>query len=242
MYCFKLNIKYLATSLVLMITCTLIHFVNNPFISKTMQTSDNFYNFPVLIIDSGHGGLDGGAIAENGYAESEATLEIGLKTKYLCDFLGIKNVLTRVDENSLDFDASKSIRENKVSDTRARVEIVNAIPNGILISVHLNKFSDENVFGAQVFYNSDGEDLARLLQENIQKNLDLDNNREILKAPETVYLISNSNNPAIIFECGFLSNKDEVLLLSDADYQTKLALMAVTSYVEYAMNENKKGV
>lgn len=187
----------------------------------------------VLIIDAGHGGMDGGAVGTMGTAEDDITLAISLKMGLLCDFLGINYKLTRHDENSLDFNGNASIKENKVADTRARTKLVNSFDSAMLISVHLNKFTTSEPKGAQIFYNSvdNAEYFANNLQQTIKNSLDSENNRESLKAPETVYLIKNSIHPAIIFECGFLSNPQEELLLIDEIYHTKLAICAISAYI-----------
>lgn len=200
-----------------------------------IKTVFNFHNMDnqMLIIDAGHGGLDGGAIGNLGTTEDDITLAISLKMSMLCDFLGIKHILTRSDENSLDFNENVSIKENKVADTRARTKLVNSFENAVLISVHLNKFTDESSKGAQIFYNTQekSEVLAGNLQKIINNSLDLTNNRQSLKVQETVYLTKNSIHPAIIFECGFLSNYKEELLLIDEFYQTKLAICAISAYI-----------
>lgn len=195
----------------------------------------------VLIIDAGHGGLDGGAVSINGVAEDEITLSISLKTADICSFLGIPYELTRINSQSLDYNENASIRENKVNDTRKRVEIVNNYSNGLLVSIHLNNYSTSQPSGAQIFYNEDALQFAENLQSSISDNIDKNNTRTVQKYPETVYLIKNSKLPAIIYECGFLSNPNDEMLLQNNDYQTKLALVLVTTYQTYirgSLNEN----
>ena len=230
----KTNLKYVIMVVALVIIFIMSRFSGDYFGDETVAFNENFSSYPLLIIDSGHGGLDGGAVSENGYNESKATLEIGKKAKDICDFLGLPNIMTRYDDQSLDFDETKGARENKVSDTRARVELVNSYEDSFLVSVHLNKFTEEKYSGAQVFYNNDeSQKFANILQSNIKKTLDQSNERKALKSPQNIYLIEKSNCSSIIFECGFLSNKKESELLACNDYQTKLALNMVSSYLEY---------
>lgn len=201
----------------------------------------------MLIIDAGHGGLDGGAVGFSGICEQDITLSISTKAHYLCGFLGINSMLTRENTSSLDYNPSANIRENKVSDTRARTELVNSIDNSFLVSVHLNSFTDSKYHGAQVFFNNYpiSETFANLLQSEIKNNLDFSNERQALVAPNSVYLIENANCPAIIYECGFLSNENEEKLLSTNEYQTKLAVCMITSYLKIQkelQNETKDSV
>ncbi|MFI3226839.1 MAG: N-acetylmuramoyl-L-alanine amidase [Clostridia bacterium] len=201
----------------------------------------------VVIWDAGHGGEDGGAVGVTGVCEQYITLSISKKADYLCGFLGINSMLTREDDNSLDYNLSSNTRENKVADTRARTELVNSTANAFLISVHLNSFTDEQYYGAQIFYNnySFSEQYANILQSDIKLHLDNANERKALIAPSSVYLIENANCPAVIYECGFLSNETEEQLLSNDGYQTKLAICAVSSYLkiqEEFENETKNSV
>ncbi len=95
----------------------------------TMSQSEDLGT--ILVIDAGHGGLDGGAVSPNGILEADITIEIALKTGDLCGFLGVPYVYTRTDENSLDFDENESIRANKVADTRARTNLVNNLDDAL---------------------------------------------------------------------------------------------------------------
>ena len=207
--------------------------------SETTTASNEILNSQVLIIDAGHGGLDGGAVGNSGICEEDITLNISKQAELISEFLGINCILTRNDQDSLDFDENVSIRENKVSDTRARVSLVNSKENAFLISVHLNKFTDEKYKGAQVFYkdNDVSTNFANILQSEI-KVLDSTNNREALIAQDSIYLIKNSNFPSVIYECGFLSNYEEEQRLAQSEYQTKLALCMISSYLKLPKDVN----
>lgn len=207
--------------------------------SKSTNTTFEVFNQSsktydkTLIIDAGHGGLDGGAVSENGICEADITIEIAYKTADLCSFLGIPYKYTRTDENSLDFDENVTIHENKVRDTKARVELVNSTPNGVLASIHLNSFTDSQYRGAQVFYNETALEFAEILQNTMNNYVDTTSTREVETAPKDVYLTNNVNCPAIIFECGFISNEQDEAMLYDQNYQTKLALALVSSFLNY---------
>lgn len=187
----------------------------------------------ILIIDAGHGGLDGGAVSPNGISEADITLEISKKASEICSFLGIAHTLTRNTNESLNFDEKATIRENKVYDTKARTNLVNSFDNGFLASIHLNNFTDNKPSGAQIFYNEDAEVMANLLQENLNNLLQPNTKRVSQIYPSTVYLMKNSVNPAIIYECGFLSNSQDEKNLQNSQHQTKLALLLVGTYNNY---------
>ena len=105
-----------------------------------------------LVIDAGHGGFDGGATGSNGTAEQDINLSIAQRVQALAGFFGVRTAMTRADENALAYDPSRTIRENKVADIKAREQIVEETPNPVFLSIHLNQFSDSQYHGAQVFY------------------------------------------------------------------------------------------
>ena len=186
----------------------------------------------ILILDAGHGGEDGGASSAGGSKESDINLNIVLKTEMLMAFLGVRTELTRDQDRSMHSDGASTIHEKKVSDLKNRVELINGIPDAMLISVHQNYFTDPRYKGAQVFYN--GGEVSRQwgegTQEVLRQTLDPGNNRAAKAVPENVYLFSHISCPAILVECGFLSNGEEAsLLLTDA-YQRKISLALAGAY------------
>lgn len=190
----------------------------------------------LLFLDAGHGGMDGGAVSKNGVAEADINLSITLKTQYLLRFLGINAQLTRVDEQSLDFNPDGSARENKNADLQARLKMAKAQPELDFLSIHLNKFEQEKYYGAQVFYSPNTErskDLAQCLQDNLRDVLDKNNDRRIKLSPDTVMLMKNINSPAVTIECGFLSNPNEEQLLQQDSYQSKIAIAITSGYIQY---------
>ena len=117
---------------------------------------------PTLVIDAGHGGFDGGAIGSDGTAEQDINLSIARRVQALAGFFGVRTAMTRADENALDYDPGRPIRENKVADIRARERIVGAADSPVFVSIHLNKFSDPQYHGAQVFYSPNHADSKTL--------------------------------------------------------------------------------
>ena len=189
-----------------------------------------------LVIDAGHGGFDGGAVGSNGTTEQDINLSIPQRVQALAGFFGVRTALTRADENALDYDSSRSIRENKVADIRAREQIVRETSDPVFVSIHLNKFSDAQYRGAQVFYSPNhagSKTLAELLQASLADGCDPANTRQAKRAENTIYLMNQLECPAVIVECGFLSNPAEEQLLNDAGYHKKIAASIVTGYLRY---------
>lgn len=187
---------------------------------------------PVLILDAGHGGEDGGALSASGHKESEINLDIVLKAESLFAFLGTDTVLTRNSDISIHDPDCSSLREKKTSDLKNRVNLINNTPNAMLISVHQNTFTDSRYKGAQVFF-CDGELSAlwgEYTQMLFQSVLDKTNTRRATAVPEHVYLFSHIGCPAILIECGFLSNGEETALLLTDTYQRKIALILAGAY------------
>ena len=189
-----------------------------------------------LVIDAGHGGFDGGAIGSNGTTEQDINLSIAKRVRLLASFFGVQTSMTREDENALGYDASRSIRDNKVTDIQAREQIVKSASDPVFLSIHLNKFSDAQYHGAQVFYSTNhagSRALAELLQDALIVGCDPTNTRQAKPADCNIYLMKTLECPAVIVECGFLSNPAEETLLGDPEYHKKLAASIVTGYLRY---------
>lgn len=180
-----------------------------------------------IIIDAGHGGEDGGATAVNGVLESEINLQIAIKMRDLCHFLGYQTRMVRTTDVSV-YTEGNTLAAKKASDLRQRVHIVNQTENAILISIHQNTFTDSRYHGAQVFYSeSEGSrDFAAMLQQQLCKYLNPGSNRQEKKA-DHVYLMRNIRKTGILVECGFISNPEEAEKLLDAEYQRKLCSVIV---------------
>lgn len=182
-------------------------------------------NGKVVIIDSGHGGNDPGKIGINSALEKDINLQIAQKVQNLLEEQGIKVVMTREDESSL--------RESKAEDLKARVDLINQTKPALVVSIHQNSYSDENIHGAQVFYythSKDGENAANILQEALRK-IEPENHRQA-KANDTYYVLKKTEVPVVIVECGFLSNQKEAEKLCSEDYQNQVAQAIVDGILE----------
>ena len=178
-------------------------------------------NGRTLVIDAGHGGEDGGAVSASGVRESTLNLAVALRVRDLAAFVGLDTVMVRETDVSV-ADGGATVSERKRSDLAERVRLVQSTPGALLLSIHQNHFAEEKYDGAQVFYRSGSEELAKKTQENLRLCLDPSNRRQAKKSSQ-VYLMEHISCPAILVECGFLSNAAETEKLTQPDYQKKLA-------------------
>ncbi|MDE6025081.1 MAG: N-acetylmuramoyl-L-alanine amidase CwlD [Lachnospiraceae bacterium] len=185
-----------------------------------------------VVVDAGHGGNDPGKIGVNGTKEKDINLSIALKLKDELEQKGIRVILTRTSDDSL---AVEGARNKKTSDMNRRMEIVNDSGADLLISIHQNSFTDSSVKGAQTFYyngSKESEVLAVYVQGELVKALDESNKRKA-KAGNDYFVLRKSTCPAIIVECGFLSNPKEEASLVDASYQQDIASAIATGVYKW---------
>ena len=199
--------------------------------SVAIQTEKRTGTANTLVIDPGHGGIDGGAISTDGTKESDINLAIALKLRALAEVIGQKTVMTREDDSWRTDAASYSEHEDLVH----RTEIINAAPNAILFSIHQNCFPTAQPSGAQVLYAKyeGSELLGTLTHHNLISCLDPENRRVAEPASEKLYITANVKCPAILVECGFMSNNFDVLKLKDDSYQLSLALVLMCSFLQF---------
>lgn len=190
---------------------------------------------PTLVIDAGHGGEDGGAVAADGTLESEINLDIALRLKALADFWGIDAVMTRTEDN-IDYpEDAQTLSAKKKSDQNARVSLIHDTPGAVLLSIHQNNYPASAPWGIQVFYGKQegSEAFASLIQQNMTSQL-CPNNRRLEEAiDDTIYLMRRSECPSVLVECGFLSNPSDLANLQSESYRLKLATVMLSSYLQY---------
>lgn len=187
-----------------------------------------------LVLDAGHGGFDGGAVSPNGITEQQINLAVAYKVRDLAGLFGIPCVMTRTDDHALDYKPENSVRQNKVADIRARERICKQTNQPVFFSIHLNKFEQEKYYGAQVFYSGNHPDskvFAQAIQQALVEGIDNGNQRVAKPAGDSIYLMRSLSCPALIIECGFLSNATEEVALCDNSYQTQLAACIVAGYL-----------
>ncbi len=185
----------------------------------------------VFVIDAGHGGEDGGALSADGVKESGINLAVAQKTALLLQFIGAETKMTRTEDVSIHSADAETLRQKKASDLKNRVALVNETPNAILVSIHQNSLpSVPSVHGAQVFYGAAERSgaLASSVQSALNQCVNTGNEKHEKKIDSSIYLMKNVTCPAILIECGFLSNAAEAQRLQEPAYQTKLAVAIVS--------------
>lgn len=216
--------------------------------ARVIETGGVINNEVTIVIDAGHGGLDGGTTGVDGAVEKDINLAISKKVKAHLEFMGIRCIMTRTEDVTTADDRLKTTKEKKTSDIKNRLQLVNDTPNSVLLSIHQNFFTTEKYSGLQVFYsgnNEESEMLASLIQTNTHDFLQTENVRQIKKAESNLYLLHKATAPSVLVECGFMSNTAENKLLQDEMYQTKIAYiiaLSVNQYLNQLTNQNQAEV
>lgn len=197
-----------------------------------------------IIIDAGHGGEDGGAVGIDGVVEKDINLAISLKLMNLLEASGHKVIMTREKDQAIYDEGSSTLREKKRSDLRNRMGIIKNSKknNAIFVSIHQNKFPNPKYFGTQIFYSVNdpkSQDLAEKIKESVVGLIQPENTREIKPADKKIYLLHNADIPAVIVECGFLSNSEESKKLVDEKYQSQVAFSIYCGITSYIMNNSE---
>lgn len=193
---------------------------------------------PVVVIDAGHGGEDSGAVA-NGILEKDINLSIALKLRDMLTAAGYTVVMTRDTDVSIYDSAASTVHEKKVSDMKNRAAIINGSGQNILISIHQNKFEQSKYSGTQMFYsgnNPKSAELAECLRRSVTGLLQPDNKRELKQDDGSIYILKQASVPAVIVECGFISNEAEAAKLKTDKYQTEMAFAVMCGFLDY-MNQ-----
>lgn len=199
-------------------------------------------NAKTIILDAGHGGEDGGAVGVDGIVEKDINLSIALKLKDLLEVGGYNVVMTRDTDTSIYDDDAESLREKKRSDLKNRLEIIGDHTNNknaVFVSIHQNKFPNPKYFGTQIFYSKNdpkSEELANSVKNSVVGLIQPENKRAIKPANQKIFLLNNAQIPAIVVECGFLSNEEEAKKLGSEDYQNKMAFSIYCGVLEFLTN------
>lgn len=189
-----------------------------------------------VIIDAGHGGPDGGTSADDGTLEKDLNLQIAIKLNESLNSMGIKTVMIRTEDISVHDASANTIRQKKVSDLKNRLRIINETDNSIFVSIHQNHFSDSRYSGTQVFYsknNPQSSVLADCIRQSVISDLQKENTRETKPSGTDIYLLYHAESPAVMVECGFLSNINESKNLKNENYQKELAFVLALGISDY---------
>lgn len=186
----------------------------------------------VVVIDSGHGGVDPGKESADGLLEKDINLAIAKVLKSKLENAGISVVMTRADDNGL---YSENDSNKKMADMKKRCAIIEECNADVVVSIHQNSFQSPSVKGAQMFYykhSAEGKKLAQIFQRAFKEYVDSTNER-VEKANDTYYMLLHTKAPTVIAECGFLSSPQEAALLNSAEYQEKIAAALYYGVIEY---------
>ena len=189
-----------------------------------------------VIIDAGHGGEDGGTKSAEGLLEKDVNLAIAQKLERMLTASGVKVIMTRNDDTLLYDKNSDYQGHKKALDLAARLKIANETPNAIFVSIHANSFPISKYSGLQVYYSQNDERsfaLAKTIQDDAKRFLDSENDRKIKAATSNIYLLDNAKLPAVLVECGFLSNPEEAAKLADDEYLQKVAFSLFCSVIKH---------
>ncbi len=209
-------------------------FKNTPNIVKVFSDNDKEF---VIVLDAGHGGVDTGANGVVGEYESNLCLELTEKVRTYLNMHGNKTAMTRTEDKLL---VSKNgSLSRKQSDLAGRVEFTEEFESPIFVSIHMNTYPLESCKGTQIFYSPNAPEskaLADIISNNIKLSLQPDNTRKNKEAGTNIYVLHKLEVPAVLIECGFISNYEEAKLLNDEEYQNKLAAVIAESITEFIEN------
>ncbi len=224
---------YAAAALLLVLSAVTVSILLPP---KAVETSVSVSaGKTVWVIDAGHGGEDGGAVAVDGSKESDMNLAIARRLDALLVLLGEETRMTRTEDISIHDGSASTLREKKRSDLENRVELVNSTQGAILVSIHQNSLpSSKRTQGAQVFYGKKegSAELANTVQRALNQTVNAGNEKTKKAIDASIFLMKNVTAPAILIECGFLSNESETALLKSGEYQQKLAVVIASGLLQ----------
>ncbi len=224
-YMFKILLVCLAFCMIIFMLCASFDFV----CKKTYVEVIEEINSISVVIDAGHGGRDGGASDELGTLEKDLNLSVSNTLKYVLRLCGIKVIMTRESDSLVCDETDPQLKGKlKMTDLSNRLKIAEENPTSAFVSIHMNKFSIEKYKGLQVYYSSNNDasfELAKSIQEKTVAVLQPDNTRKVKKAGSSIFLLDRITVPAVLVECGFLSNNEEAERLRNPLYQTQLAMV-----------------
>lgn len=197
---------------------------------------------PMIILDAGHGGIDSGCLSVNGAEEKDINLNIMLTLRGMLEVTGFDVTVTRDTDRSIHDSGVTGLGKQKKSDMENRLNLINSFDNAVFVSVHQNQFTDPKYYGAQMFYpaeSTESEQLARVMQNNFVSLLQPENKREIKPVGDEIYLLRFAKCPAVMAECGFLSNPEEAAKLETAEYQSQVAFAIYKSLCDYLFDGHK---
>ena len=231
--------KWLGFAIVFIVLSIGIFFIQSYFTAKDSSTR---WHLPlsgkIIIIDPGHGGVDGGATSKEGIVEKEVALDISFMLREYLQEAGAIVFLTREGEYDLAGDDVRGYSRRKTEDLHKRVELINESGADLFISLHLNAIASTRWSGAQTFYHPrvpENEMIAYFIQEQLKINLENTTREE--KPIKSVFVLESAHIPGVLVEAGFLSNREEAALLGTETYQNKVAASIYEGILRYYSGE-----
>lgn len=210
------------------------------FLQREAPAASAQVRWPVVIIDAGHGGMDGGAVGIDGTYEKDLNLKISFILYDMLKANGVPAVMTRTEDRMLYTEEQDKRGQRKMYDLKNRLLVATQNPGAFFVSIHMNKFPQSQYHGLQIYYspnNAKSLSLAERVRAYNKTYNQPDNNREVKKATSSIYILHHIKNPAILVECGFLSNPEECALLGREDYQKKLAAVIFSAVMSHLAEE-----
>lgn len=229
------GIRYLWVTILLMCGALAFTVQNNLRYDSIRVSSIQSARYTV-VLDAGHGGEDGGAVSAEGALEKDINLAIAQKLQPLLEASGIRVVTVRDTDTDVADSNLETVRERKVSDLHNRLQLAEETENSILVSIHQNHFSQSQYYGTQIFYSPntpESQQLAECIRAPVIQMLQPENQRECKAAGSSIYLLWNATHPAVIVECGFLSNPSESQKLQDSQYQAQMAFAIWSGLMDF---------
>ena len=235
--CFiEIALFLLISSLCLCISAVLLGSFYIPYRKDNIPTEASSPKYSTVIIDAGHGGEDGGASSRAGLVEKDVNLDIARHLAEMLSKNGINVIMTR-DEDKLLYDRNTDYQGRKKKlDHAARLNIMQKTENAIFVSIHMNSYTNPKYSGLQVWYSqnyADSIQLAQRIQDKNKTMLQAQNERKIKAATSSIFLLDKATCPAVLVECGFLSNPDEAAKFKDAEYRRTVAFMLYRSISDF---------
>ena len=194
-----------------------------------------------VVIDAGHGGEDGGASGITGELEKDLNLKISFLIADMLRANGVNVIMTRSEDILLYDPDSDYHGRKKLLDLTARLDIARATENSVFVSIHMNAFPQTQYSGLQVYYSKNdprSKIIADTVQNNVKMHIQPENSRRTKGANSSIFLLDRLETPAVLIECGFLSNPTECKALSNSEYQRDLAFVIFCSLMDYISNNN----
>ncbi len=223
-------LRFLSYLLALSILCTLLFEIAQATDAKgevNTMLPHSFSSTKTVILDAGHGGEDGGASSADGLLEKDLNLALTLTMRDILAANGVNVILTR-ETDTLLYDRNVDFQGRKKKlDMAARLKIAADASDPVFVSLHMNTYPHPSCKGVQVWYsenNAASIELAKSIQQSTQDILQHENDRPVKRSGSSIYLLHHLECPAVLVECGFLSNPEEAALLANENYRQQLAL------------------